>query len=357
MMRKNVQIEVQEKRKDGGRILISTSVIDRDHDRVMPLGADITNYMKNPIVQWGHNYRDPWATIGKTTSLELTPEAIVAEFELRPPANDSDPQNIIALLWDGGWIQTASIGFAPQTSEDNDVGGKDFTQWELLEWSLVPIPANQSALRLAVKCLECEDAGKAAVPYKNTPLAPENMPWDAAAARKRVRDWADGDIAKYKQAFAWQRLGEDANNLRTYVGPHHDIVDGQLRTVWRGVMAAMGALVFGARGGRIADENERRAVYGHLRRHYADFGKDAPEFRNPSEAEIKAAFGVYATDGIDEADDTDSTEHNMDAAMQDSPDNDNDETSGSVAILAEALEKWLTVIEQSMKAEVNDGTS
>jgi hypothetical protein len=37
---------------------------------------------------------------------------------------------------------------------ENEVGGKDFVEWELLEISIVPIPANQNALRLAVKALD-----------------------------------------------------------------------------------------------------------------------------------------------------------------------------------------------------------
>lgn len=153
MIRKELEIEVQEKRANGGRILINTGVVDRDKDRVLPTGAQIDNYMRNPVVQWGHNYQDPWATIGKTTTLEISEAGIVADFELRPAANESDPQHVVQLLWDGGWVRTASIGFIPSASDENEHGGRDFAQWELLEWSLVPIPANQEALRLAVKGL------------------------------------------------------------------------------------------------------------------------------------------------------------------------------------------------------------
>ena len=70
----------------------------------------------------------------------------------------TDPQNIIRLLWEGGWVRSASIGFNPIAWRDNDHGGKDFTEWELLEWSLCPIGANQEALRLAAKALEGGDA-------------------------------------------------------------------------------------------------------------------------------------------------------------------------------------------------------
>src|SRR3989304_6210111 len=108
MLRKSFPIEVSRKSAKGGEIVISTGGIDRDRDRVIPAGARVDNYLRNPVVQWGHNYRDPWATIGKTTRLDIRPEGITAEFELRDPANEHDPQHIVLALWDGGWINTAS---------------------------------------------------------------------------------------------------------------------------------------------------------------------------------------------------------------------------------------------------------
>jgi HK97 family phage prohead protease len=157
MKRKELPVEIEESSAVGGRIRISTGALDRQKDRVIPSGAMIENYMKNPVVQWGHNYRDPWATIGETVQLEVSNEGIVAEFALREPANESDPMHIIRALWTQGLIRTASIGFNPEAWDKNDEGGLDFTSWELLEWSLVPVPANQEALRLAVKSLDQQE--------------------------------------------------------------------------------------------------------------------------------------------------------------------------------------------------------
>lgn len=179
---KLVDFETLETTERGGKIRINTASVDRDRDRVFPSGAQIGNYMKNPVVQWGHNYRDPWATIGKTTGLDVTAEFIDATFELRPPANEADPQNIVLLLWAGGWVRTASIGFSPFGEPDeqrldfhgreNEFGGMDFMRWELLEWSLVPIPANQDALRLAAKALILPPAPQSPVEVPE-PLLPE----------------------------------------------------------------------------------------------------------------------------------------------------------------------------------------
>jgi phage head maturation protease len=155
-IRKTFDIELVKVGEDGGEITINTGAVDRDKDRVFPEGATVDNYLKNPVVQYGHNYREPWATVGKTNELTVGTDTINAAFQLRPAANEHDPQNIVKLLWSGGWIRTASIGFLPNWDdvEENEFGGYDFNEWELLEWSLVPVPANQEALRLAFKALQ-----------------------------------------------------------------------------------------------------------------------------------------------------------------------------------------------------------
>jgi len=149
--------KIIEERENGGRIRINTDAIDRDKDRVFPSGAVLDSYLKNPVVQWGHNYRDPWATIGRTLGIERSSASITVDFELRDPANESDPMNVISLLWSQGYVKTASIGFRPLEYVENETGGYDYKSWELLEWSLVPIPANQEALRLAYKGLIVDD--------------------------------------------------------------------------------------------------------------------------------------------------------------------------------------------------------
>jgi hypothetical protein len=131
---------------------------------------------------------------------------------------------------------------------------------------------------------------KAISPHE-TPKAPEDREWDADAAEQRVRKWAssDGsgdkgkiDWAKYRQAFAWYNA-EDPESFGSYKLPHHDIIDGRLCVVWRGVAAAMAALL-GARGGVDIPQGDRRSVYTHLARHYQQFDKEPPEFESVAEA-------------------------------------------------------------------------
>ena len=94
---------------------------------------------------------------------------------------------------------------------------------------------------------------RGAVAFKATPTDDADT-WDAAAAQKRVAEWATAgsggaakvDLKKYRQAFAYQT--GDGTNQGDFHLPHHDIRNGKLVVVWRGVTAAMTA-VLGGRGG------------------------------------------------------------------------------------------------------------
>ena len=143
-----------ELKQEGEWMIASTPAVDRDRDRVIPTGADVSNYAKNPVLLFGHVYDEPWAVIGKASDLTVTQGDIRFRPELRQPANDNDPMTIIQALWDQGLLRAASIGFAPKEYKDNNHGGRDFTAWELFEISLVPVPANQEALRLAAKAIK-----------------------------------------------------------------------------------------------------------------------------------------------------------------------------------------------------------
>jgi HK97 family phage prohead protease len=154
-----------------GWIIASTPAVDRQNDRVMPLGIDLTHYEKNPVVMFGHNYSEPWAIIGRAVDLSVDMSGLRMKPELRAPANDSDPMNVIRALWDSGLLRAASIGFMPIEAKQNEFGGLDFTKTQLLEVSLVGLPANQEALRLAIKALDLPTAVPHIETGTNDPVA------------------------------------------------------------------------------------------------------------------------------------------------------------------------------------------
>jgi len=137
----------------------------------------------------------------------------------------------------------------------------------------------------APKKTEEEIELKGVIPYKNTGKAPENEPWDAGAELKK----ATGDAKKLRTMHAWVDTSDDnfdPSERKWYKLPHHK-GDGTQPAVWRGVAAAMGAL-FGARGGVDIPSSDRRGVYNHLAKHYKEFDKTPPEFREYTESELKS---------------------------------------------------------------------
>ncbi|MHA1136523.1 MAG: hypothetical protein ACTSSE_08555 [Candidatus Thorarchaeota archaeon] len=123
-----------------------------------------------------------------------------------------------------------------------------------------------------------------AVAPHDTPMADIDMVWDGTSSELNIRKWASSDGSgdkdkidwdKYRLGFAWYN-GDDQENLESYKLPHHDIIDGSLKVVWKGVVAAMAALL-GARGGVDIPSEDKKSVYTHLSGHYEQFEKDTPE--------------------------------------------------------------------------------
>jgi hypothetical protein len=186
--------------------------------------------------------------------------------------------------------------------------GNVITKAELLEFSFVPVPANPYALRLNELGKNVADFVtkglmlKEIVPAIETPKADEGMEWDAVKAEQNIRAWASSDGSgdtdkmdweKYAKGFTWYDK-DAADSFGSYKLPHHDIVDGELVVVWRGVAAAM-SVVLGGRGGTNIPDGELQGVYDHLVVHYKQFEKDAPEFKiEPSEEEGEESDDVKA---------------------------------------------------------------
>ncbi len=138
------------------------------------------------------------------------------------------------------------------------------------------------------KDIEAEEI-KGVVPYKDLGQAPESDAWDAAGEMKTL--WGDGkNQKKYASAHAW--FDSSANDddkdgypdvKGAYKLPHHN---SNMKAVWRGVAAAMAALL-GARGGVDLPEADKKGVYNHLAKHYKEFKKEAPEYRMVEEQVLK----------------------------------------------------------------------
>ncbi|MCW2764197.1 MAG: hypothetical protein JWO11_156 [Nocardioides sp.] len=113
--------------------------------------------------------------------------------------------------------------------------------------------------------------------FQDLPLAERDREWDGAAAEKRVRKWAgaeDEPNEKYRDAHLWYDA-EKKDHFTAYKLLIADVIDGRLRAVPRGIMAA-GNVLQGARGGVDLPEEDVDRVKSHLAKYYKKMGDTPP---------------------------------------------------------------------------------
>jgi hypothetical protein len=113
--------------------------------------------------------------------------------------------------------------------------------------------------------------------FQDLPLADRDREWDGAAAEKRVRSWADAEDEpnqKYRDAHVWYDA-DKKDNFTAYKLLICDVIDGDLKAVPRGVMAA-GNIMQGSRGGVDLPSGDVDRVKSHLAKYYEKMGDQAP---------------------------------------------------------------------------------
>src|SRR5579884_4075016 len=128
---------------------ISTGDVDREGDTIDPNGWDLENYRKNPVVLFGHDYKS--LPIAKAIDVHVTPRGLVATAEFPPPGVHPQADQVWGLM-QFGLLNATSVGFRPIEREyDHQRKGWNYLRQELLEFSIVPVPANANALLAASK--------------------------------------------------------------------------------------------------------------------------------------------------------------------------------------------------------------
>jgi hypothetical protein len=113
--------------------------------------------------------------------------------------------------------------------------------------------------------------------FQDLPLADRDRQWDGDAADKRVRKWAgvqDKPNERYRDAHVWYD-SDNKDNFTAYKLLIADVVDGKLKAVPRGIMAA-GGIMEGARGGIDLPKGDIDRVRSHLEKYYKKMGEAAP---------------------------------------------------------------------------------
>lgn len=150
-VRKQFSIDVSEKaiseEARTARFVITTQGVDRDNDTVSVTGWDVGNYLKSPVVLWAHDY----SQMPVARAIELAASAAGLEAVAQFPAKGVYPfADCVFDMLKGGFLSATSVGFRPKSwMRNEDRGGIDFKEQELLEFSIVPVPANPEALVVA----------------------------------------------------------------------------------------------------------------------------------------------------------------------------------------------------------------
>jgi len=184
---------------------VSTIAPDRDGEILLPRGAVLDEYRKNPVVQYAH---DRFALpVGKNLWIKVDGRGLIAKTLFA--RHDFAEQ--VFQLYREGFLNAWSVGFAPVDwapkdgqllagralgLDESDLLGvrRVYTKWALLEYSAVPVPANPQALTIAI--------GKGL-------LRDERLRRDLGIAQED-RPRASGSGPRQEEASAGPRAGKSA---------------------------------------------------------------------------------------------------------------------------------------------------
>lgn len=164
----------------------STNGVDRQGDSIEAVGWDLSNFMKNPVIPWAHDYMRP--PVAKALECKVEDGRLVFHAQF-PPAEDYKFSDTVFRLYRGGFLRAFSVGFSPIESEmqtikvgDQARTGTLYRRQELYEISCVTLPANPQAL-LAASII---NPSQALVAATSTPSRAAAQPDMAAAMLDRL---------------------------------------------------------------------------------------------------------------------------------------------------------------------------
>jgi len=127
-------------------VIVNSGKLDRDNEVLNIKGLDFKDYRENPVVGWGHDYKQP--AIGKALKIwkanDGTLKAVI-EFatEIYPFAK------LIYNLYKEKFMNAFSIGFRALEAEEDKDDNIIFTKAEMYEFSAVFVGADPKALQRA----------------------------------------------------------------------------------------------------------------------------------------------------------------------------------------------------------------
>ncbi len=145
------KIEKTEAGKVAGSMtyVLSDDTIDRMGDIIEPSGWDLKWFKRNPIALFGHDSKFP---IGSWKNVRVEDGKLMADLAPAQRGTSARIDEIVSLI-EQDVLRATSVGFMPLEYEPIDkakpFGGQRFIRTQLLETSIVSVPANPAALHLA----------------------------------------------------------------------------------------------------------------------------------------------------------------------------------------------------------------
>lgn len=150
------------------RFVGSDETPDSYGDIVRASGWDLRRYKKNPIVLFGHDGRMP---VGFSKKVQVEGKRLVHDIKMAAEGTSEFIDTLVKLM-NQKIVKAVSVGFQPTKDpevlrdKDGNFLGFEFNGQELLELSVVSIPANPNALALA-KSWGAKDATLARLSVKD----------------------------------------------------------------------------------------------------------------------------------------------------------------------------------------------
>ena len=212
--------------------VLSDESVDRMGDIIESTGWKLETFKKNPIALFSHKADFP---IGKWSNLQVTKDKqLRGKLELAPKGTSPRIDELHALV-DAGILRAVSVGFKPIKAmlmdPQNPFGGQRYVEHELIECSLVAVPANANALMAAKQLkISAETIGlvfaghgkgngavrrgghggyaKTTLPGKNTKKTPRQRVKDGQGRLTRLPGKNPGDFGSGEDSHtnAWEML-------------------------------------------------------------------------------------------------------------------------------------------------------
>jgi HK97 family phage prohead protease len=160
------------------RFCFSDGSEDRMRDKINVRGWETEDFLKNPVCLYAH--QSDALPVGKVVNIFISSDRLMGDIRFAQPEVYEFADTVFKLI-DGGFINSVSVGFLPIEFEfADDRPGINFIRQNLLEISIVPVPANAHAL------IEAKGWSRGPVLIERpTPALPSTMSFSGTARDRR----------------------------------------------------------------------------------------------------------------------------------------------------------------------------